>query len=179
MNGRTLALTTALLLAAAPHAARAQLQGTLFTSPEQRSYLDALREQYLARNREGGFDVEDISIPALPEPEAAPPPEAVMYRLGGIMSRRDGSHSIWLNGSSLSENALPDGASLVRESGTLALRFETPRGVAFLRPGQTLNFDRGVVLESYETASEGAEPQAAAAAPESAAIDVDNNNVLE
>ena len=39
----------------------------------------------------------------------------------------------------------------MRENGTLALRFLTSQGAVFLRPGQTLNFDRGVVLENYQS----------------------------
>lgn len=138
----------------------AQIEGALFTSPELRIYLDALREQYLARSRNRGFDVRDVAIPVLPQEQTAAAPRADrIYHLGGIMSLRDGSHSIWLDGRSLREDELPQSARLVRDGGTLALRFETPRGVAVLRPGQTLNFDRGLVQESYQAGS-NAEPEA-------------------
>lgn len=152
MTARKLLVPSLLLLLAATPAS-AQLQGTLFTNPEQRDYLDFLREEHLARSRERGFDIDEVVIPDLPPEVAAPPPEPVIYRLGGIMSRQDGSHSIWLNGRSLDEDSLPGGATLVRENGTLALRFATPQGAVLLKPGQTLNFDAGRVQESYEEGS--------------------------
>lgn len=170
MNARTLLFFS--LLLALPSATRAQIDGTLFTSPELRTYLDAVREQYLARSRNRGFDVRDLAIPTLPQEQAANAPRADrIYRLGGIMSLRDGSHSIWLDGRSLREDELPQSARLVREDGTLALRFETPRGVALLRPGQTLNFDQGLIQESYQALG-STDPQAATeteAAPGAAA----------
>lgn len=165
MNDRRLLVFVVLLLALPP-ASQAQIDGTLFTPPEQRAYLDALREQYLARSRNRGFDISEVAIPALPQEQATAAPRADrIYRLGGIMSLRDGSHSIWLDGRSLREDELPQSARLVREGGTLALRFETPRGVAVLRPGQTLNFDRGLVQESYVASSSATDATEAVPAP--------------
>src|SRR5690606_15649888 len=123
----------------------------------------ALREQYLARSRNRGFDIIELAIPLLSQeeaPQTATPRADRIYRLGGIMSLRDGSHSIWLDGRSLREDELPQSARLVRDGGTLALRFETPRGVAVLRPGQTLNFDQGLIQESYQALG-STDPQAA------------------
>lgn len=165
MNSRR-RLTIAALLLAMPPALQAQIDGPLFTPPEQRAYLDALREQYLARSRNRGFDISEVAIPALPQEQTAAAPRAdLIYRLGGIMSLRDGSHSIWLNDRSLREEDLPRSARLVREGSTLVLRFETPRGVAVLRPGQTLNFDRGLVQESYQASSSATDATEAEAMP--------------
>lgn len=140
-----------LLLACTANLAFAQLQGSLFTSPEQRAYLDSLRAQHLARSRERGFDINETPAPLPPPSEAATPaPEPLIYRLEGIMSRRDGSYSIWLNGRSLAENELPAAAHLTTANGALALRFSTPQGSVLLKPGQVLNFDAGQVQESYQ-----------------------------
>src|SRR3990167_2299205 len=117
--------------------ALAQLRGTLFTSPEQRAYLDYLRQDFLAKSRERGFDIEEAEIPEIPTgavQELAPE----IYTLGGIMARHDGSHTIWLNGQALHENDLPQGVTLTKSSGILALRFATATGSHLLKPGQTL-----------------------------------------
>lgn len=142
----------AILLLCAANPLLAQLQGTLFTSAEQRAYLDALRAEHLARGRERGFDINDNPPPLPPPREAeAPASPPLIYSLEGIMSRRDGSYSIWLNGRSLAESELPSTARLSTDNGSLGLRFSTPQGNVFLKPGQVLNFDAGQVQESYQT----------------------------
>lgn len=141
-----------LVLPATPVAA--QLTGTLFTSPAQREYLDYLRQDFLASSSERGFDITEAEIPEIPtavaEAEAAGPE---VYTLGGIVSLRDGTQRIWLNGKALSEAELPPEADLVRDNGMLALRFSTANGTYLLRPGQTLDLAEGLVLENYQRSS--------------------------
>lgn len=157
--------TLAIFLLCATDPLLAQLQGTLFTSAEQRAYLDALRAEHLARSRERGFDIND-NPPPLPPPREAEAPASPprIYSLEGIMSRRDGSYSIWLNGRSLTESELPTTARLSTDNGSLGLRFITPLGNVFLKPGQVLNFDAGQVQESYQAT----DAAAASGAPDEA-----------
>lgn len=151
MNTRHLGTALLLsLLATASTAVQAQLQGTLFTSPEQRAYLDYLRQDFLARSRERGFDISPTAIPEIPTGADAPEDTApVVHRLGGIVRLRDGTQRIWLNGQALRESELPEGASLVHENGVPALRFVTDSGTYVLRPGQALEVAGGIVTETY------------------------------
>lgn len=141
--------------------ATAQLTGTLFTSPEQREYLDYLREEFLASSSERGFDIDEAEIPEIPEAvaeaEAAGP---VVYTLGGIVSLRDGTQRIWLNGKALSESELPSEARLVSDNGMLVLRFSTANGTYLLRPGQTLELTAGSVVENYKRQVDAILPEA-------------------
>lgn len=138
------------LLACGPVAA--QLAGTLFTSPAQREYLDYLRQDFLARSSERGFDISDAEIPDIPVAVAAAQESEgpVFYTLGGIVTLRDGTQRIWLNGNTLSEAELPSEARLVRDNGAPALRFTTGTGSYVLRPGQTLELTAGSVIENYQ-----------------------------
>jgi hypothetical protein len=139
-----------LLLATGPTPALAQLQGTLFTSPEQRAYLDYLRQDFLARSRERGFDITQSEIPEIPTQEAAAATGPATYALGGIVRLRDGTQRIWLNGQALSEAELPAGLRLVQQNGVPALRISSSTGSHILLPGQTLELVAGSVLESFE-----------------------------
>ena len=47
--------------------ARAQLEGTLFTKPEERAYLDYLRAELLRNNAEDEFNIEEADIPEVPD----------------------------------------------------------------------------------------------------------------
>lgn len=145
-----------LLPALLPAASHAQLQGKLFTTPEQRAYLDALRRDFLSANSNSGFDIEESAMPPLP-PERAVVQRRVEYTLEGILARRDGSHIIWLNQRSFTEKELPEGITLVKTGGGLGLRFSTDGGEKLLLPGQTIEIHSGVVQERYQrTARESA-----------------------
>jgi len=128
----------------------AQLTGTLFTSPAQREYLDYLRQDFLARSRERGFDISEAEIPDIPGAVAEAAQVPVLYTLGGIVTLRDGTQRIWLNGTTLSEAELPSEARLIRDNGAPALRFTTATGSYVLRPGQTLELTAGSVMENYQ-----------------------------
>jgi hypothetical protein len=155
------------LAAFASSPVHAQLTGTLFTTPEQRAYLDYLRQDFLARSRERGFDITEADIPDIPvQGEATETPGApVVHTLGGIVTLRDGTRRIWLDGKALTENELPDGARLVTGNGGPALRFTTTNGSYLLRPGQTLQLTEGNVTEKYQRQQQMPEPAPAAAEP--------------
>lgn len=150
-------------LAVAPAAlAQALLEGPLFTSPEQREYLDYLREDFLAKNQKAGFDITESEIPEIPVDGPAGPIGPAEYTLGGIMKRADGRMTIWLNNQSLTEDQLPPAARLVRMGNTLALQFSTAAGTQVLRPGQTIEVTTGVVQERYQRPPEPVVEEAAA-----------------
>jgi|GEM_PF-2945367 hypothetical protein len=149
MQKRVLTSCIGMLLCMLSLPVPAQMRGTLFTSPEQRAYLDYLRQDFLAKSRERGFDIEEAEIPDIPD-DAAQEQAPEIYTLGGIMARHDGSHTIWLNGQALSENDLPAGVTLTKNSGVEALRFTTATGSHLLKPGQTLELTAGSVVEAYQ-----------------------------
>lgn len=119
-----------------------ELRGTLFTSPQQRDYLDHLRSEFLARSQGSGFDIQEAEVPQIPT--AAPEP-APVYTLGGIMTRSDGSRTVWLNGRTVDESELPTGMRIVESDGSLTLRVNTASGNHLIKPGQTLNTGNGQV----------------------------------
>lgn len=143
-----------LLLPALPLHAQTQSQprveGTLFTSAEQRTYLDYLRQDFLLRNQQEGFNIDDTQIPEIPTDGPAGPAAPTEYTLDGILRRGDGRISIWLNNQLVSEDALPANARLIRDGATYALQFTTLTGTRLLRPGQTLLIDSGAVQERYQ-----------------------------
>jgi hypothetical protein len=144
MNAARIAgLAVLLQLGAAPASAQSELQGSLFTSPEQRAYLDYLRQEFLSRSQERGFDISANTVPEIPAAADSAAP-ARIHSLSAIVTLRDGTRRIWLNGQALGEHELPDNAVLVQDAGTAALRF----GGHLLKPGQTLNLDTGSITES-------------------------------
>lgn len=199
MNRRLLASVLALACTVgASTPVFAQLSGTLFTSPEQRAYLDYLRQDFLASSRERGFDISEADIPDIPVAvvEAQEAEGPVIYTLGGIVTLRDGTQRIWLNGKALGAAELPDVARLVHEGGMPALRFNTDAGSVLLRPGQTLELTAGSVVENYQrpvetepatpppadtpvAAAEDQTPVAAATAPDAAGEPVAADQVVD
>ncbi len=119
--------------------AQAELEGTLFTSPEQRAYLDYLRQDFLARSRERGFDISTTEVPDIPTADTAAEDSApVVHRLGGIVTLRDGTQRIWLNGQALGEDELPEGFSLISHNGALLLSIIHEGRHYELKAGQSL-----------------------------------------
>jgi hypothetical protein len=129
---------------------QAQVQGTLFTTPEQRAYLDYLRTEYQARSGDRGFDIQQTDVPEIPTNTVAQAAAPQVFTLGGIMARREGGYVIWLNGRSFTETELPAGISLQRNEGVLGLRFTTNGRARFIKPGQTIELNAGVVQEAWE-----------------------------
>ena len=141
---RWISFGTVIALAVPVHA---QLQGTLFTEPEERDYLDYLRQEFLRSRAEQGFDIEEVEIPEIPVDAAPVDTGPLEYDFGGLMTHRDGSHSVWLNGALMDEAQLPEGFDLVRNSGATSLRFSHEGFTYFLKPGQRVNLASGTVSE--------------------------------
>jgi hypothetical protein len=143
----------ALLTLAPARLASAQELGTLFTKPEERAYMDYLREEFLMRSQEDGFNIDAPEIPEVPVDEPAQQESAaVEFSFGGIMARRDGSRSVWLNNNLLAESALPAGISIAAGPRSIALRIAQGDKIFLLRPGQSVNMATGVITEAYQRA---------------------------
>jgi hypothetical protein len=144
-----LLLSWALCSATAVHA---QLNNSLFTSEQQRSNLNVLRANYLARTKDKGFDITELESEVQPLANTSAPVivAPTVYNLSGIIKKTDGSYRIWLNGASLDEGQLPSRLRLIREDTSLALAVSTPQGRKVLRPGQTITVDTGRIEESYQ-----------------------------
>ena len=127
-----------------------RVEGTLFTSAEERRYLDYLREDFLLRNQQNGFNIEDTQIPEIPTDGIAGPTGPNEYTLDGILRRGDGRISVWLNNQLVTEDGLPANARLVRDGASYAIQFTTATGPQLLRPGQTLQLATGTVQERYQ-----------------------------
>lgn len=136
----------------------AQLTGTLFTEPEEREYLDYLRQEFIRSSAAEGFDIEESQIPEIPDGQLPTESGPQEFTFGGIMTRRDGSRSIWLNGRVFAESELPAGVSLVMSANSTSLRIANSTATYVLRPGQTVDLTTGSILENYQR------PQADAAA---------------
>jgi hypothetical protein len=138
------------LLALTPSLASAQSSsmGLLFTSPEEREYLDYLREDFLERTASQGFDIQTEEIPQI---EAEEIEQNVEFHLDAIITNQDGSHTIWLNGSAVREFDLPDQVDLVHRSGRDMLQISTSTATYLLKPGQTVNLSTGDLWESFES----------------------------
>jgi hypothetical protein len=173
MKIRNLAL---LLLLALPLpvslSAQILVQGKIFTSPEQRQYLDKLRKDFLAKNQQKNFNIEESLIPEIPDNTPNTPAAVVEYSFDAIMTRADGRLTIWLNHQSLTEQQLPKGFRLVREGSTVALKVTANDGHALLlRPGQTIELNSGVIKEHSHKPAPAATvpaPKTTATTPESA-----------
>jgi len=128
----------------------AQEIGTLFTTPEERAYLDFLREEFLLNNQANDFDIDEV-VPAVPVIDVEEDASSIStYSLGGIFTRQDGSRTVWLNENNITENNLPDNMILVNTATSSLLRIQIDTGVYDLRAGQTLDVINNQVLESWQ-----------------------------
>lgn len=149
-----------------PAAGYSQEFGTLFTSPEEREYLDYLRQEFLERSAQAGFDIDQDVIPDIPEDNEIVE-ELVYFHLGGIVTRQDGGRALWLNGKYILENELPSDKTLVRVDGITALRIVTANASYLLKPGQSVDVSTGQFWEAFEQSPNSTPGQEAAAKEES------------
>lgn len=150
--------------------AHAQIEGTLFTSPDERVYLDYLRDEFLRNSAQQGFDIEEAAIPEIPEETAPAATGPAEYSFGGVLTQRNGQHSIWLNGTLIPQGDLPEGFRLVESGGVVSLRIAQDGETFLLRPGQRLNVANGAVSENSQRAVPIDTPQASAQGPQQEAI---------
>ncbi|MEQ8955422.1 MAG: hypothetical protein RL120_14920 [Gammaproteobacteria bacterium] len=140
-------LLMASLVSAQPKSGQSSSMGLLFTTPEERAYLDYLREDFLERTASQGFDIQTEEIPQIDTPE---PEQNVVFRLDAVITNQDGSHTLWLNGSPVREQDLPRNVNLVARSGQDMLQISTSSASYLLKPGQTVNLTSGELWESFE-----------------------------
>lgn len=147
--------------------ARAQDIGTLFTSPEEREYMDYLRQDFVIRSQMATFNIEEDVIPDIP-PEsqqvvAEAPPVVQEYKFGGIMMRLNGSRMVWLNGSQIAESDLPGNMRLVDSASGTLLSITVDNRNFLLKPGQAMSTSAGTVQESFQQSASTPVPAAPAA----------------
>ncbi len=142
------ALLALCLLSALPAYAQ---YGHLFTSAAEREYLDFLRAEYLRNNQVDDFNIAE-TIPEIPviEEEVTANTGPEFYRLGGIITQRDGSRTLWLNNVAVNERDLPQNMRLLTAGNTLALRISLEQGTFDLRPGQTLDVFNARVRDGFD-----------------------------
>lgn len=128
----------------------AQEVGTFFTTPEERAYLDFLRQEFLLNNQADDFNIDEV-VPVIPViEEVVDAPVISNYSLGGIFTRQDGTRTVWLNGNNINENNLPANMRLVSSGNSTLLSIQLESGRFELRAGQTLDAVNGQVLESWQ-----------------------------
>lgn len=147
----------ACLLVSSAQAQNESSFGTLFTTPEEREYLDYLRDEFVSRNQSDNFDIQEDVIPDIPVQEDAPAQQVTVYRFGGVMTRRNGSRLVWLNDRQVSENDLPRNVSLTdTNAGTLLVIRNN--GITYqLKAGQVFNSEAGGIQESYQVSNPSAD----------------------
>ena len=150
MNIKACYLFLALAMLAMPTQSYGQAFGKIFSTPQERDYLDRIRKDMFAELTEAE------RMEALREPEnvipnfEAPP---TLIHMGGSVKRADGSHTVWLNRVPVNERQLPSNVRLEFIGGMGVLAVDTAEGRVTLRPGQTLNASDGVIREDYELTS--------------------------
>ena len=150
MNIKACYLLLVLLSLAMPMPSYGQSFDKIFSTAQERDYLDRLRKEMFAELTEAE------RMEALREPETiildfeAPP---TLIHMGGSVKRADGSHTVWLNGVPVNERQLPSNVRLEFIGGMGVLLVDTEEGRITLRPGQTLNASDGVIREDYELTS--------------------------
>lgn len=147
MNIKACYLFLALTMLAMPTQGYAQAFGKIFSTPQERDYLDRIRKDMFAELTEAER-MEALREPENDIPNFEAPP--TLIHMGGSVKRADGSHTVWLNGVPIDEGALPSNVRLEFIGGMGVLAVDTTEGRVTLRPGQTLNVSEGEIREDYE-----------------------------
>lgn len=139
------------MLATVPGVGEAQSFGKVFSTPQERQYLDRERGNALKALSEQ----ERLALlDAPPSVQAARVIEPILIHMGGSVRRADGNHTIWLNGVAVSRSDLPSNARLEFMRGLGVLIVQGVDREYVVKPGQTLNADSGVIREDYELTEE-------------------------
>lgn len=124
--------------------------GKLFTSPEERAYLDGLRREFLEKTESEGFDIQAEAIPLLQQDEQQQNTE---FTLEGLVTNQNGTRAIWLNGSAILENDLPADVRLVRQNNLDYLQIRSEATAHYIKTGQTIDLETGEIWEAFEEPS--------------------------
>lgn len=150
-------LTTICLLWFAPvvYAQNNELElGTLFTTPEERVYLDYLREDFLATSQASDFDIDEQIPPIIVISDETEANSSITeFIVGGFLNRRDGNRAAWINGVLINESELPSNMEFISTGTGLSLRIETETASFVLKPGQKLNTLSGQISEAFGLSS--------------------------
>ncbi|MGQ0593888.1 MAG: hypothetical protein ACT4QB_14955 [Gammaproteobacteria bacterium] len=134
-------------------AGQAQDLGRLFTTPEEREMLEALRRQPPKPQTE--------AAPVGP-PAVEPQPPASNVTMNGLVRRSRGRGMVWVNGMTSLEGDL-DAQGIEVDVGalrgtTLPVRIGNAPLAVGLKPGQTYDTEEAQVREVYHSAPEGETP---------------------
>ena len=129
---------------------RADDLGRLFTTPEERQMLEALRNQPPR--------AEAPAEPLEPEALAPEPPPVQSVRVDGFVSRSRGNNTVWINGINSLTGDLGSQQVDVSVRGirgqTVPVRVQnSPVGVG-LKPGQTFDPSASRVVDIYQNDAE-------------------------
>lgn len=152
MRGFAIAALAALVGMSVAHAAETPGRfgdGRLFTTAEQREYLDALRAGSEAPARPDDGRQEPVVPPKAEQKVEKKPPSV---SLQGFMRRSDGRSAVWANNQNtlkderLTEDIRIDSGRI--EGTTVLVTLPDGRQVR-LEPGQVWDADRGLVVDVY------------------------------
>lgn len=132
------------------HGIRADDLGRLFTTPEERQMLEALRNQ----PPRAEAPPEPLETEAL----APEPPPVQRVRVDGFVSRSRGNNTVWINGTNSLTGDLGSHQVDVNVRGirgqTVPVRVQnSPVGVG-LKPGQTFDPSASRVVDLYQETSD-------------------------
>ena len=145
-------ITGLLALAAFAAVGQAQELGRLFTTPEEREMLEALRRQPPKPQAE--------ATPVVP-PVVKPAPVAPNVTMNGLVRRSRGRGMVWVNGVTSLEGDL-DAQGIAVDVGamrgtTLPIRIGNAPLAVGLKPGQTYDTGEAQVREVYQRVPAGEE----------------------
>ncbi len=122
----------------------------LFSTPAERAELERERQRLFRPGQAEAIAEPLIEIPQIIELE--PPPEDVIYHLGGTMLRNDGVYTVWLNDEPVNQEDLPNNIQLLQPFAQGRLLITNPdNGLRYeLKPGQIINLTSGAIFESYD-----------------------------
>ena len=152
MTSVVVRLIACVFLLGAGNSVVAQTFGKVFSTPQERAYLDRQREEMFANlDEQERLELLEQSS-SIPEVLVAPQ----LVHLGGVVRKADGNHTVWLNGVAVNSLDLPANVVLEFQRGLGVLRIRAASGEYIVRPGQTLNADDGTIREDYELTAEEA-----------------------
>jgi hypothetical protein len=137
MRNRTYTITVILAFVIATNVAATPLD-RLFTTAQERAYLDKARKNY--KFNQTVFEHADQQRPLkLKE-------KSIVFN--GVVRRDNGKKEIWINGKKVTDSKSIN-KSVSSDNSILVKRANRKNPVS-VRPGQTLDSDSGQIVESYQ-----------------------------